>query len=286
MSRRDSHPNPRPRDSRSPRDQNPSSARPQPAHGHPVAPPPAQPTPPYVQPNTPRPARPQPAHFPLTGPQSAFPPLQLTGPQSAFPPLQLIGPQSAFPPLQRPPVPFARIMGRPAPSLPAGPGLLNADPLHNHHHGNVQVPIQPLTGMNLERFAPFVGGPTVTDMNPTVYFNTQGYPPHQWKARTMIIARNQSPDPPVANDPAFLNEGIPEIDHQLQDVPSMDALLDMGPQRAEATFVAASREQNPDWGRREHREVFWRFWHRAVARRHTIEQRRRERWQRNAGPGR
>ncbi|KAI4088941.1 MAG: hypothetical protein LQ344_005692 [Seirophora lacunosa] len=177
-------------------------------------------------------------------------------------------------------------MGRPAPSLPAGPGLLNADPLHNHHHGNVQVPIQPLTGMNLERFAPFVGGPTVTDMNPTVYFNTQGYPPHQWKARTMIIARNQSPDPPVANDPAFLNEGIPEIDHQLQDVPSMDALLDMGPQRAEATFVAASREQNPDWGRREHREVFWRFWHRAVARRHTIEQRRRERWQRNAGPGR
>ncbi|KAL9012686.1 MAG: hypothetical protein Q9173_002565 [Seirophora scorigena] len=202
MSRRDSHLNKRPRDSRSSQDRNPSPARPQPTHVRPFAPRPALPPPAYVQPNPPRRAEPPPAQL-------------------------------------------AHITPGPAPTPPPGPSRLNADPLRNRRHGNAQVPLQPFTGMGLERFAPFVGGPTVTDMNPT-QFNTQRYAPNPWEVRPEMITPDPYPDPPGASITTFLNEEILDIDHELQGVPSMEALLDMGAQRAEATFVEEGREQNLD----------------------------------------
>ncbi|KAL9021011.1 MAG: hypothetical protein Q9185_001767 [Variospora sp. 1 TL-2023] len=238
----------------------PHSRQPLPTNVRPMGQPPTQPQPAPAQSAprqlssyqsiAPRP-NPIPAYFqplpPLSGPQAALSPsTEAPRPVDVTPaPLRSIAPRPPAIPAYFWPCP-PEVPARPRPSRPLRPKVRTSLP--NPRRGNAQIPVGPVAGIGFDPTSSFEGSPGV---NAPSSSNRPNVPPDDF--------------------------GIPEVDHELQGIPSMDELIDQGRGRAEFIFTTASRVQN-DWMRsHEHSEAFGRFWNRAVARRDQIQRLRDER---------
>ncbi|KAI4145758.1 MAG: hypothetical protein LQ341_002279 [Variospora aurantia] len=198
----------------------------------------------------PRP-NPIPAYFhplpPSSGPRAApSRSMEAPWPVDVTPvPLRSIAPRPPAIPAYFWPCP-PEVPARPRPSRPLRPKVRTSLP--NPRRGNAQIPAGPVAGIGFDPSSSFDGSPGVN-------------------------APSSSNRPDVPAD----DLGIPEVDHELQGISSMDELIDQGRGRAEFIFTAASRVQN-DWMRsHEHSEAFGRFWNRAVPRRNQIQRLRDER---------